>query len=247
MTAGIERALLARAHELADTADQAGWITEIIGWARAARVDQAALAGLVTAVRLLDGDVAALFRAVRGRRQAGGRFGRDTELLEITAEAGDEIAARAAAAGQLRRQADEALQRARAGQAAAARALSAAYAMPAADPCRGCHPAKASAIAAAQSDLDDARERGDCASAALEALAPLKLPQALRAVRRVPEDLREVYAAAYDLVTRDPRAMPKDGDFITGETSPAAMAAKMLAARARPPDPVAPSAADRAS
>ena len=41
--------------------------------------------------------------------------------------------------------------------------------------------------------------------------------------------------------------MPKDGDFITGETSPAAMAAKMLAARARPPDPTAPSAADRAS
>ena len=93
MTAGIERALLARAHELADTTDLAGWITEIIGWARAARVDQAALAGLVTAVRLLDGDATTLFRAVRGRHQAGGRFGRDTELLEITAEAGDEIAA----------------------------------------------------------------------------------------------------------------------------------------------------------
>src|SRR5260370_890001 len=146
MTAGIERDLLARAEELADTADLAGWITEIIGWAGAE--------------------------------------------------------------------------------------LARARGMPTADPCQGCHHARVGAIQAAQRELEDARERGDCAGAALEALAPLKLPQALRAVRRVPEDLREVYAAAYDLVTRDPGAMPKDGDFITGETTPAAMAAKMLAARA---------------
>ena len=66
MTAA-ERALLARAHELTDTAGLAEEITTIIGRARAARVDQAALAGLVTAVRLLDGDASALFRAVRGR------------------------------------------------------------------------------------------------------------------------------------------------------------------------------------
>jgi hypothetical protein len=53
----------------------------------------------------------------------------------------------------------------------------------------------------------------------VEVLAPLKLPDALRAVRRVPEDLREVYEAVYDLVTQDAKAMPKDGDFITGRTS----------------------------
>jgi len=239
MTAPVECDLLARAEELADTADLASQITEIIGWARAARIDQAALAGLVTAVRLLDGDVTALFRAVRGRHHAGGRFGRDTELLEITADAGDEIAARTAAARQLRRQATEALQRAQADEAAAARDLSAAHAMPTAEPCRGCHGAKASAIAAAHSDLEDARERAGYASDALEVLAALKLPEALQAVRRVPEDLREVYASVYDLVTRDSQAMPEDGDFITGETSSAAMAAKMLAARARPPVPAA--------
>src|SRR5258707_6236129 len=77
MGAETERALLARAEELADTGDLAERIIEIIGWARAARVDQEALGGLVTAVRLLDGDVIALFRAVRGRYQAG-KFHRDT-------------------------------------------------------------------------------------------------------------------------------------------------------------------------
>ena len=230
MTAGTGHALLARAHELADTADLAGQLTEIIGWARAARVDQAALAGLVTAVKMLDGDVTALFRAVRGRH-TGGRFSRDTELLDILADAEADIESRVSAAAQLRRQASQALQRARADEAAARDQLARARAMPVADPCRGCHGAKASAIQAAQAELSDARERASLADAALEILAGLKLAEALRAVRRVPEDLREVYAAAYDLVTRDPRAMPKDGDFITGETSPAAMAARMLAAR----------------
>ena len=236
MTAVAERALLARADELADTADLAGWLTEIIGWARAARVDQAALGGLVTAVRILGGDVTALFRAVRGRH-AGGRFGRDTELLDILADAEASIDGRARAADRLRQQASQALQRARADEDAARAALAAALAMPVADPCRGCHSAKAAAIAAAQRDLDDARERASLASDTLEILAGLKLAEALRAVRRVPEDLREVYEQAYTLVSRDPRAMPKDGDFITGQASPAVMAARMLAARTRPPAP----------
>jgi hypothetical protein len=231
MTAAAERALLTRAEELADTAELAGQITGIIGRARAARVDQAALGGLVTAVRVLDGDVTALFRAVRGHHPDGA-FSRDTGLLEAAEEIEDDISARIRATSQLERQADEALQRARAGEAAAARDLSAAHAMPTADPCRGCHPAKASAIAAAQRDLDNARERGSYASAALDTLTPLKLPQALRAVRRLPDELREVYEPAYALVTRDPRAMPKDSDFLTGEATPAAMAARMLAARA---------------
>ncbi len=51
----------------------------------------------------------------------------------------------------------------------------------------------------------------------------------------MPEDLQEVYEAVYDLVTQDPKAMPKDGDFITGRTSPADMAARMLAARVPAP------------
>ncbi len=228
MTAGTERALLTRAHELADTADLAGRLIEIIGWARAARVDQAALAGLVTAVRHLGGDVTALFRAVRGRRDdGGGGFGRDTELLEAAEDAGGDIAARARAVAQLRRQAEQALQEAR-------------------DDAEDAGDADGDT---AQWDLDEAREREDLAAAAIEVLAPLprKLAAALQAVSRLPDDLHDTYAAAYDLVTADPKAMPRDGDFITGETSPAAMAAKMLAARARPPDPVAPSAAGRAS
>src|SRR5260221_2697079 len=109
MGAEVERALLARAEELADTGDLAERIIEIIGWAGAARVDQEALGGLVTAVRLLDGDVIALFRAVRGRYQAG-EFNHDTELLEIVEEVEDDISAQARAAARLRRQADAALQ-----------------------------------------------------------------------------------------------------------------------------------------
>jgi hypothetical protein len=231
MTAAAERVLLARADELADTAGLAGEITEIIGRARAARVDPAALAGLVTAVRLLGGDVTALFRAVRGRHRDGGRFGCDTELLEAADETGASITARARAAGALRGQAGEALRQARADAEAAGHALARAQAMPVADPCRGCHPARDCAIEAARHDLAGAREREDLAGAALEVLAPLPrtLTAALRAVRRLPGDLHDTYAAAYDLVTADPRAMPADGDFITGTA--AAMATAMLAAR----------------
>jgi hypothetical protein len=241
MTAGTERALLTRAEELADTTDLAGQLTEIIGWARAARIDQAALAGLVTAVRLLDGDATALFRAVRGRH-TGGRFGRDTELLEAVEEAETGICGRVKGAAHLGRQARAALQQAQVDEAAADAGLACARQMPTAEPCQGCHHARTRAIQAAQRDLQDAGERARYASGALEVLAALRLPEALRAIRRVPEDLREVYAAAYDLVIQDPRAMPEDGDFITGETTSAAMAAKMLAARARPPGAAGPDA-----
>src|SRR5260370_5852770 len=201
MGAEVERALLARAEELADTGDLAERIIEIIGWARAARVDQEALGGLVTAVRLLDGDVIALFRAVRGRYQAG-KFHHDTELLEIVEEVEDDISDRVKAAARLRRQADEALQRARSDLDAARRQLSWARAMHVTSPCEGCHQAKTAAIEAAQLLGLDAQERGNCASAALEILAPLKLPDALRALRRVPEDLQEVYTAHYHLAAR---------------------------------------------
>jgi hypothetical protein len=237
MTAGTGRALLTRAEELADTTDLAGQVNQIIARARAARVDQDALGGLVAAVRFLGGDVTALFRAVRGRHPDG-PYQHDTGLLEAVEEISGDLAAVAAAAARLQAQAGPALQQAREDEDAAGRALAAAQAMPAAEPCQGCHEARASAIEAAQSDLGDAREQAGHAGAALEILTALKLRQALRAVRRVPEDLTETYAAAYDLATRDPRAMPKDGDFITGQKTAADMAAAMLAARARSPRPV---------
>jgi hypothetical protein len=236
MTAGTGRALLTRAEDMADTTDLAGQLTEIIGRARAARVDQDALAGLVAAVRILGGDVTALFRAARGRHPDG-PYQHDTGLLDAVEEISIDLAAAATAAARLQDQARQELQQARDDEAAASRALAAARALAVAEPCQGCHAARASAIEAAQRDLSAAREQARYAGAALEVLAGLKLRQALRAVRRVPEDLHETYAAAYDLVTRDPRAMPEDGDFITGQETPAAMAAAMLAARARPPRP----------
>jgi hypothetical protein len=195
-------------------------------------VDQAALAGLVTAVRLLDGDASALFRAVRGRRDDG-RFGCDTELLQAADEVAEALVARIRAAGQLRRRSDETLRQASADAEAAGRELARALAMSVVNPCRGCHAARVSAIDEAERRLQDAREREDLAAAAIEIVAPLarKLPAALRAVRRVPDDLHGAYEAAYELVTADPQAMPKDGDFITGEKTAAEMAARMLAAR----------------
>jgi hypothetical protein len=68
-------------------------------------------------------------------------------------------------------------------------------------------------------------------TAALQGLAPLprKLAAALRAVRRLPEDLHDTCTAACDLVTVSPKAMPRDEDFLTGTV--AVMAAAMLAAR----------------
>jgi hypothetical protein len=223
-----ERDILARAEDLADTADLAETCAAVIGSARAARVDQGALGGLVTAARLLGADVSAVLSAARGRH-AG--FGRDTGLLEAADDLAGDIEDRAAVAARLRIQASSALARARADEAAACGRLAAARLMPVSRPCRGCHAAREAAIDAARADRDDARERARNAAAAAAVLAALKLDQALAAVRRVPEDLRETYAAAYDLVTADPNAMPKDGDFITGTA--AAMAAELLAARTR--------------
>src|SRR2546421_144743 len=151
MTAGAQRALLARADELADTTGPAGEITQTIGRAPAAPAD----------------------------------------------------------AGTARHD------------------LARAQAMTVHNPCQGCHGARDYAIGTAQRALDDAREREDLAGAALEILAPLPrtLGAALRAVERLPEDLHDTYAAVYDLVTADPKAMPGDGDFITGTA--AAMAAQL--------------------
>jgi hypothetical protein len=75
-----------------------------------------------------------------------------------------------------------------------------------------------SAIEAAQHELGGAREGASFASDALQVLAGPKLPQALKAVRRVLDDLREVYAEIY--ATSSPAGPP-----------PPAMATRMLAER----------------
>jgi len=107
-------------------------------------------------------------------------------------------------------------------------------------------------MAAAQGKIDDAQIRSEILNAAIEVLLPLKLRDALDAVRRVPEDLHQVYEAVYELVAQDPEAMPRSGDWITGEVTAAGMAAGLLAARApsndgqRPQAPVDAAKAERA-
>jgi hypothetical protein len=231
MSAEQERSLLARAEELADLDDLNDLIITTIGMARAARVDQEALQGLTTAVRALDGDVTALFRAATGRGRPS-EFTRDTELLETVEEIEDDLSQRIRALRQLRTQIHEALDRARADDAAGRRDLAAAKAMFTTYPCKGCHPHRDAAIAAAQGKIDDAQIRLQVLNAAVELLLSLKLQDALDGVRRVPEDLHQVYETVYDLVAQDPQAMPKSGDWITGEVTAAGMAAGLLAARA---------------
>jgi hypothetical protein len=216
MSAEAGSRILARAEELADTSELADEIIEITSRARAAGIDQGALGGLVRAVRALDGDPAALFRAVRSRGRAD-RFAADHEMLDAVSDVEDEIAQRARAVRDLRHQGTQARRQAQQDRTAAENQLARARAMHVTDLCTGCHQARAHAIESAQRQLAGAQEREDLASGALEVLAPLAYPAALQAVRRVPEDLEAIYEAVYDLVHRDPHAMPKNGTFITGE------------------------------
>ncbi|MGH3236858.1 MAG: hypothetical protein ACRDOH_27105, partial [Streptosporangiaceae bacterium] len=116
------------------------------------------------------------------------------------------------------------LERARRDLQAARADLAAAYAMPARDPCTGCHPAKAAAIAAAEQAVAGAEDRiigatrrtGLCEDTA-EILDPLarRLRAALQALRQVPHDLGEVYELVYEYIRRGGK-MPRYGRWIEG-------------------------------
>lgn len=217
MSGEHERAVVRRAGELAeDAADIAGAVITLIGRARKARVDQAALSGPVTAVRLLDENAAfRLMAACRGRVTAA-PYARDGDLLahgeDIEAELDDLArtalaltAAAEAAAGRARRDADKAV-----------RDLAAAQALPVSGECDGCHDRRAAAVDAARRDLRDAKDRCKCCTDATRMLRDLRFREALAAMRRLPEDLAGTYEPAYDLVRADPQALPRDGDFLTG-------------------------------
>ena len=98
--------------------------------------------------------------------------------------------------------------------------------MPTKNPCDGCHPAKAAAIAAAEAAVADAEERitgatrriSLCEDAA-EILDPLarRLQAALQALRQVPHDLGEVYELVYEFIRRGGK-MPRFGRWIEGAT-----------------------------
>jgi hypothetical protein len=216
MSAEHERRLLAHAEELDDTGEIAETVTGILGGARAARLDPDALGGLTGAALALGADSRAVYSA-GSRGQAAVRLADDGEFVAAVADAEDDIAERLRAAGILRGETAAALDRGLADLAAARRELAAARAMPVSGPCRGCHAARAAAIAAAEARIRDCQERAALGQAALDTLGPLlaRLRHALARIRAVPEDLGETYESVYRLLRRG-GAMPFDGDWLTG-------------------------------
>jgi len=196
-----ERQLLARARELADLGETAETVTAILGGARRAGLDPAALGGLVGAVTALGVDGVAVYAAGRG---PGARYASEGEFLSALADAEDDIAEQFKAAGQLHDQVVTALD-------SALEDLDAGRAMPAGDPCDGCHGRRAAAIA-------DAETRVRFCEAAIEILEPLggQLRHALARLRAVPADRGETYESVYTLIRRC-GAMPHQGRWITGQ------------------------------
>ena len=212
MNADRERALLARAHALADVEDLAEELTSILGGGRAARLDPDALTSLTAAALAAGAGSVAVYRA------KGERFADDRELLDATGEAEAELTGRAAAERQLRADAEEALTGARGELAEGHDDLDAARAMPVSKPCDGCHAERAAAIDDAQARIREAQERIGYSEAALDVVYRLarRLAAALAAVRRVPDDLSGTYEPVYEHLHAR-RVMPRDGDWLTGE------------------------------
>jgi len=228
-----EQQLHVRAELLDETGELAAAVTVILTFASGAGVDPRAVVSLRAAIRALDpaGGAPGYQAGSPADRHPGSGYGSDSEFLEAVSDADDQIRDWARDTDQLAEQviaaldtAHDDLERARRDLQAATADLDAAYAMPTRDPCTGCHPAKAAAIAAAEAAVADAEERitgatrriGLCEAAA-EILDPLtrRLRVALQALRQVPHDLGEVYELVYEFIRRGGK-MPRLGRWIEG-------------------------------
>jgi hypothetical protein len=118
-------------------------------------------------------------------RRPGGRYRSDGEFLEAVSDVERDVQER------LQERVTAALDAAQAALDDARQTLAAAYAMTTQNPCDGCHPAKAAAIAAAEAAIAAAERRISLCEAAAEILDPLeqRLRQALGHLRQVPEEL----------------------------------------------------------
>jgi hypothetical protein len=187
MSADTERALLARAEDLADTDDLAEAVTGILGRARGNRLDPDALSAVTGAALALGADSVTVYRA------EGEPYGLDTDYAEAVDDAEDEIAARAAEVADARDEAGDACQAAHDALEEARDDLAEARDMPVDRPCTGCHDDRREAIDDAKEAIADARDRIGCAKAAIAALddAAEKLQRALTCIRRAVPDLGE--------------------------------------------------------
>jgi hypothetical protein len=232
---GHEQQLHARAEMLEETGELAAAVTVILTFASGAGVDPRAVISLRAAARALDpvGGVPPPYEAgsPADRHPGSSGYGSDGEFLEAVSDAEDQAGDWLRGADQLvehvvaaLEKAHDDLERARRDLQAARADLAAAYAMPTRDPCTGCHPAKAAAIAVAEAAVADAEERitgasrriGLCEDAA-EILDPLtrRLQAALQMLQQVPHDLGEVYELVYEFIRRGGK-MPRLGRWIEG-------------------------------
>jgi hypothetical protein len=235
---GYEQTLYARAEMADETGDLAAAVTAVLAGASGAGVDPAAVTSLRNAVTALDpaGGAPGYQAGSQSDRHAGSGYGSDAEFLEAVSDAEDETGERQRevsglgdrVAGALAA-AERDLGRARKDQAAARADLAAALAMPAGDPCDGCHARKAAAIAAAEAAVAaaearvaDAGRRTSLCEDAADILEPLarRLQAALQALRQVPHDLGETYQLVYDFI-RGGGKLPVFARFIEGQGAPA--------------------------
>jgi uncharacterized Ntn-hydrolase superfamily protein len=202
---GYEQALLTRTEVLEDAGELVQAITAVLAGAQEAGADPAAVASLQAAVRALDPGVSAGYDAgSKQDRRPGGGYRSDGEFLEAVSDAEGDVQERLQETGQLQEQVTAALDAAQAALDDARQTLAAALAMATKDPCDGCHPAKAAAIAAAEAAIAAAERRISLCDAAADILDALawRLQSALDRLRQVPEDLGEAYEVVYQFIRK---------------------------------------------
>jgi hypothetical protein len=188
---GYEQTLLSRAEMLEDTGELVQAITAVLASAQAAGVDPAAVTSLQAAARALDPGAGTGYDAgSKQDRQHGGEYRSDGEFLEAVCSAEDDARDRLREVQQLQEAIITAMDAAQA-------ALDAAYAMAVNDECDGCHCAKEAAILAALSRI----RLCEAAAGILDPFAG-RLSAALAGLRRVPEDLGEVYQLVYEFIRK---------------------------------------------
>jgi hypothetical protein len=210
-----EGGILTRAHELSDTDDIAEMITIIIARARSARVDSEPLAGLATAAQKLADEtwVGEAMKHENGRE----RYVCDVEMFEAISEAYGQLQIESTYATDELEMAQGAKSRARRAHRLAQIVFAAAIARPVKLKCDGCHAVRRAAIAEARRKIDEALNREALSDDAIEILAEVMddVDEAMACLLRVPDDYEDHYAEPLRLVREDPRALPKEGDFLT--------------------------------
>jgi hypothetical protein len=231
---GHEEQLYTRAEMLDETGDLAAAVTAVLVGAAGAGIDSRAVTGLRNAVQALDpaGAAPGYQAGSSTDRHPGTGYRSDAEFLEAVSDAEEAIRGRQRETADLQEQvaaaldaAERDLEQARQELTRTRLDLAAAHAMPTADPCDGCHAAKATAITAAEAAVADAEDRirdaerraGLCQDAA-EILDPLtqRLAAALAQLRQVPADLGEIYELVYGFI-QDGGKLPAYARFIEGE------------------------------